>query len=796
MTTAQLSNELQLKEIAEITKAEKLAKAFNSSKAFDTEVGSVVDSLILDLSTTITLKAPAYFNHHNVVKGLGEQIITYLGNPEYSRQFAVATIAALFNAALTTKVKDATYSQVAIKLGQEIEQCHIIQSFMDQNSTVVDKAMQKILNTSMFGTQYALKQLKTFLTEKVGLTQINQWDELKPGKEWGVNDNTKYAKVGSWFITLAITQFPEWFAVENIQDEGEKYAITYVVGGEQLIDKVQVVADATIAKAFIKMPSVEPCPAWTTNTDGGFELNGKALKLPLMLKTTEGKVGDAGTLATQMVNNAQSVAWKVNSKVVEVANALVADGISLGKLIVPNDSMTTIQKMEAVSKGGAMVASLNAANMLVTHEAVYMPHCVDWRGRVYQYNNLLNVQSTDFGKALLLFAQGATVTPVAATNLAAHLANVFGNKKDKLPKAEKVSWVKGQHKLITKVATNPVAYAMALANGSEKETPDDPWQFIAACIEYHACVIAKTSTTTTLPVAVDATCSGIQIISAMMMDEVGAGFVNLLPSKLPQDIYQHCADIAPDYLKQVNEKFEQSKQLKPSQLKALAKVLKGKYARKLAKVVVMTVPYNAQAKTQLADMLDKAEELGVELSWWEGFVLVLALREALFASVGALKVMQQIGNQMKSISKANEQATFTWTSPSGVKVVQQKVQGQMERVQVAGKDVALRVNKAECDPSGHMTATCPNLVHSLDAALLHLTFAECSVPFGLIHDSVLALATDIDDVVVSLKQTFINMFSEDVLGMFAKEVGIDLTKLQAKGNLDLSKVMDSEYFFS
>jgi hypothetical protein len=100
MTTAQLSNELQLKEIAEITKAAKLAKAFNTNKAFDTEVGSVVDSLILDLSTTITLKAPAYFTHHNVVKGLGEQITTYLGNPEYSRQFAVATIAALFNAAV------------------------------------------------------------------------------------------------------------------------------------------------------------------------------------------------------------------------------------------------------------------------------------------------------------------------------------------------------------------------------------------------------------------------------------------------------------------------------------------------------------------------------------------------------------------------------------------------------------------------------------------------------------------------------------------------------------------------
>jgi DNA-directed RNA polymerase len=343
----------------------------------------------------------------------------------------------------------------------------------------------------------------------------------------------------------------------------------------------------------------------------------------------------------------------------------------------------------------------------------------------------------------------------------------------------------------------PYENAIAWASGATELTPDDPWCFIAACIEYHQCVITKERTFTNLPCAVDATCSGIQIISAMMLDQVGAGYVNLLPSALPQDIYAHCAERSVDFMyKAANSYKKVEHRLNNEQVERLIALMRGKHARKLAKVVVMTVPYNAQTGTQEVDIKDKAKELGVTLVGMEAWTLVTALRNALFDTVPALKVMQQIGAQMKKLSAANEQSTFTWTSPSGVVVSQTKQEGVLKKTRIAGKDIAYRINKPVPDPTGHMTATCPNLVHSLDAALLHLTFAECEVPFGLIHDSVLARATDIDEIVVSLKRTFIDMFSEDILGKFALEVGIDITALQKQGSLDLEKVMESEYFFS
>jgi DNA-directed RNA polymerase len=310
-------------------------------------------------------------------------------------------------------------------------------------------------------------------------------------------------------------------------------------------------------------------------------------------------------------------------------------------------------------------------------------------------------------------------------------------------------------------------------------------------------VITKERTFTNLPCAVDATCSGIQIISAMMLDEVGAGYVNLLPSELPQDIYAHCATVSLKYIQPQSQVYHKEHlRLTEEQVDKLKDLMQGKYSRKLAKVVVMTVPYSAQVGTQTDDLKDKAKELGIELVGMEAWTLVQSLREALFETVPALKVMDQIGNEMRRVSAANEQSTFTWTSPSGVTVTQTKQVGILKGIKTLGKQMYVRQYLPEPDPSGHKSATCPNLVHSLDAALLHLTFAECKVPFGLIHDSVLARATDIDEIVVNLKKTFIDMFSEDILGKFALEVGIDITTLQKQGSLDLEQVMDSEYFFS
>ena len=65
---------------------------------------------------------------------------------------------------------------------------------------------------------------------------------------------------------------------------------------------------------------------------------------------------------------------------------------------------------------------------------------------------------------------------------------------------------------------------------------------MAACEEYHACVIACTRQHTSLPVATDATCSGLQILAGLAKDASTAKLVNVLPSDKPQDAYKVVAE--------------------------------------------------------------------------------------------------------------------------------------------------------------------------------------------------------------------------------------------------------------
>ena len=103
---------------------------------------------------------------------------------------------------------------------------------------------------------------------------------------------------------------------------------------------------------------------------------------------------------------------------------------------------------------------------------------------------------------------------------------------------ERLTWVDQPEniQIIKRVATNP------LNNIGDWEQADEPWQFLAACEEYYSVVLAKTRTTTGLPVATDASCSGLQILSGLARDKSTACLVNVVPSDKPQDAYQVIAD--------------------------------------------------------------------------------------------------------------------------------------------------------------------------------------------------------------------------------------------------------------
>ena len=101
----------------------------------------------------------------------------------------------------------------------------------------------------------------------------------------------------------------------------------------------------------------------------------------------------------------------------------------------------------------------------------------------------------------------------------------------------------------------------------------------------------------------------------------------------------------------------------------------------------------------------------------------------------------------------------------------------------------------EVDISRHKAATAPNLIHSLDASLLHLSIIKFDAPIALIHDSVLSRATDMSILSNLIRETYMYLFAEhDYLTDFAKQIGAE-TKPPIIGDLNPSSVIDSTYFF-
>ena len=101
----------------------------------------------------------------------------------------------------------------------------------------------------------------------------------------------------------------------------------------------------------------------------------------------------------------------------------------------------------------------------------------------------------------------------------------------------------------------------------------------------------------------------------------------------------------------------------------------------------------------------------------------------------------------------------------------------------------------EVDKNHHKNATAPNLIHSLDASLLHLSATRFNAPISLIHDSVLCRATDMDPLSEIIRETYSCLFAEhDYLTDWAQQIGAE-SEPPIIDTLEPESVIESTYFF-
>lgn len=526
------------------------------------------------------------------------------------------------------------------------------------------------------------------------------------------------------------------------------------------------------------------------------------------------------------VNHVQDVPWRINRRVLAVMREVWDGGGALGGLPHredlplpprPIDADTNEYALKGWKAEAADVHTRNAqllsqrlamsqrlwmAQKFSEEDAIWFPHSLDFRGRIYPIPiGGPHPQSEDAGKALLEFARGLPLGSTGAAWLAIHLANLFG--VDKVPFEERIDWVMANHDAILDSADNP------LDGQRFWTTADSPYSALAACFEWAGYSREGEAFVSHIPVALDGSNSGLQHFSAMLRDPVGATAVNLLPNDRPQDVYA-----------QVAKRAQELADADPEAVMWQG----GKVTRKIAKRPCMTYCYSATRFGMQDMVLQTLRELDAaaaaegkpphldgadnyEAARILSHILWQAISEVVAAAAAAM-------DWLRTAAKIAGEASLPiwWTTPQGLPVLQayREVHAQRLNIHYGGRRlrVTLAVDGDHINKRAQANGIAPNFVHSLDAAHLmasvNAAADEGITDIAVIHDSFGTHAANTGRLSVLLRETFVEQYQPHRLEAFrdqlASQLPADLAKrlppLPALGSLDLSEVLASDYVFA
>jgi DNA-directed RNA polymerase len=448
-------------------------------------------------------------------------------------------------------------------------------------------------------------------------------------------------------------------------------------------------------------------------------------------------------------------------------------------------------------------------------QTFYFPHNIDFRGRAYPIPTYLNHMGADHVRGLLRFAKGKELGETGLRWLKIHTANVFGYDKASLMDRE--NFARDNMDKIRETVEDP------LGGSRWWLTAEDPWQFLAACYELRAALDLPDPTKyiSHLPVHQDGTCNGLQHYAALGGDEWGARQVNLLPGDRPADVYSAVAELVN---KSVAEDVESGN--------PFAEALSGKITRKVVKQTVMTNVYGvtfAGAKKQVVKQLDALypslqAETGLDpillasytatkifkalstmfrgahdIQYWLGEIggrvcralMPDQLQDVANDSISASTTAR--GSKSKAKITTDEllgrfRSTIIWTTPLRMPVIQPYRKNGTRVVSTCLQDLTLAVPE-RTDPvhrRKQLQAFPPNFIHSLDASHMILSALQCDeigLTFAAVHDSFWTHAADVDSMNEVIRDAFIRIHREDVIGRLAAEFNA-----RYKGSIYLAKL--------
>lgn len=673
----------------------------------------------------------------------------------------------------------------------------------------------------------------------------------KAGVEWNEWPEVDCLHVGMKGIMLfAACEFPEIgpiierveMKVRTARKHKASVRVAFAPGALKLVETRRELS-ALLTPGFL--PTVIPPAPWSTPFRGAYHtewVNPRSRRLVKTRNMNYLKDLRATVMPDvyRAVNIVQATSWKINRKVYEVLGKLWDEGSEAAGLPPRENRPLPTQPAEVppckysenreryiewakteagqrwrnwryqanqVHEFNTKIGSrrfqigkaLWVAKMFLNDKAIYFPHQLDFRSRVYCMPMYLHPQGPDPVRGMLTFAEGHPInTPVAKHWLMVHGANSFGI--DKVSFHERVDWVKKNEGHILSCAADPFEDRFWCE-------AENPWQFLAFCFEWAGFVEHGYGFVSSLPVSLDGTCNGLQHFSAMLRDQVGGSAVNLVPASKPQDIYERVAERVRGRLIESRDSMADA-------------WLSFGVDRKLTKRPVMILPYGGTQHTCRKYVAEYVSECLMDGSKPNPFgdnqqeavayistVLWHSIGDVVIAARDAMKWLRAVAKIM-----CDAELPIQWVTPVGFPVRQAYPELEHRQVTLTLEPGVTYRKWITTETDGlardeQINGLSPNFVHSLDASALMacvLAAREQGITsFAMVHDSYGTTAAQTETLCHALRRAFVDLYrkhnvlaelQECVVQAIKTEEGIPI--LPAEGVLDIERVLESKFFFA
>lgn len=530
------------------------------------------------------------------------------------------------------------------------------------------------------------------------------------------------------------------------------------------------------------VPMLCPPIPWTSHKQGGyFCTQADLLRLPfpcgLQIDRIEQLPSPCDIYPSlDAINQLGSIAWRVNTRILDIIIDIFNQGGS-DKFHVPKPPQKVSQipdRTQFVNKFGAKALiskdlqeedalyslgcdtayTLSLANHF-RDKTFWLPHNMDFRGRVYPVPPHLTHVGSDLNRSLLHFHQKQPLGEKGLTWLKLHCINLTGLKKrDSVH--ERLAFAESIFDDIIDSADNPIDGRQWWLKS------DEPWQTLGACMEIANAIRSgdPASYMSGLPIHQDGSCNGLQHYAALGRDKEGAIRVNLGPCERPQDVYSAVA-----YL------VEKARADDARNGNAVAIALEGLVQREVVKQTVMTIVYGVTrygARLQIEKQLKNLPDFPPKLVKLAGHYLV----EKVFNSMGtmftsATEIQDWFTDCARYISKTKNQHV-EWVTPLGLPVVQPYMKfGTRRALSVVNMKQGLVSDRfGKVNNIKEKNAFPPNFIHSLDSCHMMLTSLHCEragMTFMSVHDCFWTHASTVQAMNRICREQFVALHSRPIL---------------------------------